>query len=155
MIRGRHFSPGEAASIVALFGAGAIISKPLIGLVSDWLGGIRRVPVIVLLLSFVAILLVFGSLETRTQFRIIAPVLGIAAFAYSPLLGALVTEIAGVHRAGSSAGISNSFWQLGSVIVPLAVGVVFQATQSFNAAFITLAAGPLLGALGLMAIREP
>lgn len=154
MIRARHLSTAEAASIVALFGVGAIISKPLIGLLSDWLGGVRRIPVIILLLSFVAILLVFGSLETRTQFRIVAPILGVAAFAYSPLLGALVTEIAGTHRAGSSAGVSNAFWQLGSVIVPLAVGVVFEATQSFNAAFITLAAGPLLGATGLMAIRE-
>src|ERR1019366_5076774 len=120
MVRGRHFSTVEAGAIVALFGIGAIISKPLIGLISDSFGGIRRIPVIILLLSFVVILLLFGTLETKTQFRIVAPILGVAAFAYSPLLGALVTEIAGIERAGSSAGVTNAFWQLGSVIVPVA-----------------------------------
>jgi nitrate/nitrite transporter NarK len=154
MVRGRHFSNVEAGAIVAMFGIGAIISKPIIGLVSDRLGGIRKIPVIACLLSFVVILLIFGTLTTRTQFRIVAPILGVTAFAYSPLLGALVTEIAGVHRAGSSAGVTNAFWQLGSVIVPIVVGVVYQTTQSFNMAFVALALGPLLGACGLMLVRE-
>lgn len=154
MVRGRHLSAIDAGAIVALFGFGAIVSKPLIGFLSDRLGGMRRIPVIVLLLAFVAILLTFGTLSTRTQFRMIAPILGVAAFAYSPLLGALVTEIAGVRRAGSSAGLTNGFWQLGSVIVPVVVGVVFQSTHSFNAAFIALALGPFLGACGLAAVRE-
>lgn len=154
MVRGRHLSTVDAGAIVALFGVGAIISKPLIGLLSDKLGGMRRIPVIILLLAFVAILLAFGALSTRAQFRLVAPVLGVAAFAYSPLLGALVTEIAGVRRAGSSAGVTNGFWQLGSVIVPVAVGVVFQSMHSFNAAFLALAAGPFLGACGLAAVRE-
>jgi sugar phosphate permease len=154
MVRGRHFSTVEAGGIVALFGIGAIISKPLIGLISDAFGGIRRLPVIILLLSFVVILLLFGTLETKTQFRLVAPILGVAAFAYSPLLGALVTEIAGIERAGSSAGVTNAFWQLGSVIVPVVVGVVYQSTHSFNAAFIALALGPFLGACGLLAVHE-
>ena len=154
MVRGHHLSAIEAGGIVAMFGTGAIISKPLIGILSDKLGGIRRVPVIVCLLCFAAALLVFGTLETKAQFRLIAPILGVAAFAYSPLLGAMVTETAGIRRAGSSAGVTNAFWQLGSVIVPVAVGVVFQVTHSFYAAFMTLAAGPLLGACGLMFVRE-
>jgi sugar phosphate permease len=154
MTRGHRLSTVEAGGIVAMFGIGAIISKPLIGILSDRLGGIRKIPVIVCLLSFVVVLLVFGTLETKGQFRMIAPILGVTAFAYSPLLGAMVTETAGIRRAGSSAGVTNAFWQLGSVIVPVAVGVVFQATQSFYAAFVTLAAGPLLGALGLMFVHE-
>ena len=154
MVRGHHLSAIEAGGIVAMFGTGAIVSKPLIGILSDKLGGIRRVPVIVCLFCFAAALLVFGTLETKAQFRLIAPILGVAAFAYSPLLGAMVTETTGIRRAGSSAGVTNAFWQLGSVIVPVAVGVVYQTTQSFYAAFITLAAGPLLGACGLMFVRE-
>ena len=78
------------------------------------------------LLLFVLILLLSHTLEIKTQFRLIAPILGVAAFAYSPLLGARVTEVAGIERAGSSAGVTNAFWQLGSVIVPAAVGVVYQ-----------------------------
>jgi sugar phosphate permease len=154
MVKARHLSPVEAGGIVAMFGIGAIVSKPLIGVISDYFGGIRKVPVIACLLSFVVILLFFGTLTTKGQFQLIAPVLGVAAFAYSPLLGAMVTEIAGTRRAGSSAGVTNAFWQLGSVIVPVVVGIVFQDTGSFTAAFVALAAGPLLGAIGLMFVHE-
>ena len=154
MIRGHHLSVVEAGSIVAMFGTGAIISKPLIGILSDRFDGIRRIPVMICLLSFAILLLTFGRLDTKTEFRLMAPFLGVAAFAYSPLLGAMVTEIAGTWRAGSSAGVTNAFWQLGSVIVPVVVGVVYQSTQSFNAAFLALAAGPLLGACGLLFVTE-
>jgi sugar phosphate permease len=154
MIRGHHLSTVEAGGIVAMFGTGAIVSKPVIGILSDRMGGIRKIPVIACLFCFVAALLVFGTLKTKGQFRLLAPLLGVTAFAYSPLLGALVTETAGIRRAGSSAGVTNAFWQLGSVIVPVAVGIMFQATHSFYAAFVTLAAGPLLGACGLLFVRE-
>jgi cyanate permease len=45
-------------------------------------------------------------------------------------------------------------WQLGSVLVPAAVGPVFQATGSFYAAFVLLAVGPLLGAVALIGARD-
>ena len=51
-------------------------------------------------------------------------------------------------------GLTNAFWQLGSVMVPLAVGVVFQSTHSFTLAFVALAAGPLLGTLAMFAVKE-
>ncbi|MFF4619053.1 MFS transporter [Nonomuraea jabiensis] len=45
-------------------------------------------------------------------------------------------------------------WQLGSTIVPVVLGAVFQATHSFFWAFATLAAGPLLGLILLLGVRE-
>ena len=49
----------------------------------------------------------------------------------------------------------NAFWQLGSVTVPLVVGIVYSATGSFLAAFATLAVGPLIGAVIAFFIQEP
>jgi sugar phosphate permease len=155
MIRGHHLSPVVAGEIMALFGIGALIGSPLVGLLADWLGGIRKVPVIVCLLSFVALLLMFGGLRTEMQFRLAAPLLGIAAFVYMPLNSALVSEIAGTELAGSATGITNAFWQLGTILVPVVVGVVFQMTDSFHIAFVALAAGPLFAALNMMFVREP
>jgi sugar phosphate permease len=145
----------KAGYIVAFFGIGAVIAKPLVGLVSDWLGGIRKVPSIVCLAAFVLMLLIFGRLETESAFLIAAPLLGVTAFVYSPLMAAMIAEVAGRSLAGSATGLTNAIWQLGSVIVPLAVGFVFQATQSFSAAFTTLAAGPLFGLLCMLVVREP
>lgn len=154
MIRGHGLTAATAGAIVGLFGLGAIVGNPLMGLVSDWLGGVRKLPIIVCLLSFVALLMVFGALSGEAQFRIAAPILGIAAFVYMPLLGAMVTEVAGVALAGSATGLSNAIWQMGSILVPLVVGVVFQWTGSFQVAFVALAAGPLFGAVCMMFVRE-
>ncbi len=49
--------------------------------------------------------------------------------------------------------LSTDIWQLASVIVPVAVGFVFQTTGSFNVAFSVLTAGPLLGAIMLSCIK--
>lgn len=40
MVRGHHVSLVQAGFISAIFGVGAVISKPLIGLISDWMGGV-------------------------------------------------------------------------------------------------------------------
>lgn len=154
MVRGHGMSPAEAASVVALFGVGAVAAKPLIGLLSDRLGGARRVPALICLALFAVMLLLFGSLANRRDFLIAAPFLGVTAFAYSPLTTALVAELAGRARAGTASGASNAFWQLGNVAVPAVVGLVFQHTGSFLWAFMTLAAGPAIAASCLLAVKS-
>ena len=79
-------------------------------------------------------LLVFGTLHTETAFFIAAPIMGVTAFVCAPLLAAMVAEIAGPALVGSATGMTNAFWQLGNVLVPLAVGVAYQSTNSFGAA---------------------
>ena len=154
MVKGHGLSPSVAGSITMMFGVGAIVSKPCIGLLSDWLGGRRKALVMLCVGSFAGLLLVFGSLHTETQFRMVAPLLGVTAFAYSPLMAAMIAEIAGSLLAGSATGMTNALWQLGSVIVPVAVGAVYQFSHSFLAAFITLALGPLVAFVSMMAVRE-
>jgi len=154
MIKGRGLSAVDAGVIVALIGLAAIIGKPLIGLLSDWLGGRRKWLSFATFVLFAAMLLLFGTLTGKREFQLAAPFVGLGAFLYSPLMAAMVAEASGPRLAGSAAGILGAFWQLGSVIVPVVVGVVFQATGSFQAAFATLAAGPVLAALCLLFVRE-
>lgn len=154
IIKGHGISPVRAGMIMAMFGAGAVIAKPLIGLLSDWLGGRRKILVHGCLASFTLLLLLFGTLQTETAFLIAAPFLGVTAFAYAPLLAAMVAENAGAALIGSATGFTNAFWQLGTVIMPLAVGLAYQSTDSYSAAFIALAAGPLFATLMLFAVKE-
>jgi ACS family glucarate transporter-like MFS transporter len=44
--------------------------------------------------------------------------------------------------------------QLGSVIVPVVVGIVYQQTNSLYAAFVALAIGPLLATVMMFPVRE-
>jgi sugar phosphate permease len=154
MVRGHHISLVDAGFITAIFGIGAIVCKPLIGLLSDWIGGARRPLTIASFVMFFTMLLTFGQLNTLTAFQIAAPILGIGAYIYSPLLITLIAELGGLAAAGSTAGIANAAWQFGGVLAPLTVGVVFQATHSFEAAFLALAAGPMLGIVCMLFVVE-
>ena len=154
MVRGHGLSIAQSGVVVASFGAGAIVAKPAIGLLSDLLGGRRKALVITCLLFFVLMMLIFSQLSTFSTFIIAGPLLGIGAFAYSPLMNLMVAEASGPALAASGAGVTNAFWGLGSVIVPSLVGVAFQATGSFVLACLTLSAGPLFGAICMMFTRE-
>ncbi len=153
MTRGLHFTAVEAGAIVGTFGIVAVLGKPVIGFVSDWLGGKRKMLVMLDLFAFAALLLLTGTLSTKTQLWIAAPLLGLAAFMYSPLQNAMAAE-AGGKAAGSASGFSASFGSIGTTIVPLVIGAAFQATQSFEVAFGILAAGPFLGALCMIPVRD-
>ena len=155
MIRRHGLSPVEAGSVVSLVGAAAIIGKPVFGWMSDRFGNRPKWLIIASFVLFAVMLIVFGTLDDRLSFQIAAPLLGLGAFVYSPLLAVMVANLSGVVLAGSATGLTAGFWQLGSVIVPLAVGVVFQATNSFISAFAVLAAGPTLGAVCMLFVREP
>ncbi|RSS76720.1 MFS transporter [Streptomyces sp. WAC06614] len=156
MVKGSGISPVEAGGVVAVFAVVAVLAKPLIGIATDrFCGGRRKMPTVVVLGSFVVTLLLFGTADSLTAYLWIAPFLGIAAYVYSPLMVALIPQLSGVRSAGSAAGATNAFWQLGSTVVPVVVGLVFLSTQSFLAAFAALAAGPLLGMLLMLAVREP
>ena len=133
----------------------AVVVKPIVGFVSDrFYGGARRMPAVLILVLFVVTLLVFGNLTSATAFLWLAPLLGAAAYGWTTLLVALVPRLVPSAVTGTASGFANAFWQLGSVIVPLAVGGAFAATGSFTVAFLTLAAGPALGALVMLAVRE-
>jgi MFS family permease len=152
---------------VTAFYVGYVICNALGGIASDRFGRPVTLAVSLLLLGistflfsfttfvlFAVMLMVFGSLTDRVAFEIAAPLVGLGAFLYSPLLAAMVAEASSVVLAGSAAGVLAGFWQLGSVVVPVVVGIVFQSTGSFMAAFATLAIGPVLAAIALLFVKE-
>ncbi|GAA3525148.1 MFS transporter [Amycolatopsis ultiminotia] len=154
MIKGSHISPVDAGIVVVIFAGVAVAVKPVVGWLTDRLRLGMRLPIMVVLVLFTATLLVFGALRSYGAFLAVAPVLGIAAYAYSPLTAAMIPQLVGGRLAGSAAGAVNAVWQLGSVLVPVAVGPVFRASGSFYAAFAMLAIGPLLGAVALLGVPD-
>jgi ACS family glucarate transporter-like MFS transporter len=155
MIKGHAISPATAGAVVAIFAVTAVAIKPVVGYISDrFFGGARRLPAVLLLALFAITLVAFGNLSSATGFLWLAPLLGAAAYGWTPLLVALVPRLVPGAITGSASGFANAIWQLGSVIVPMAVGAAYSATGSFAVGFLTLAAGPVLGALVMLAVRE-
>ena len=155
MTKGYDVEPTTAGFVVAVFAVTAACIKPIVGFVTDkFFGGARKVPIMVIMGGFGVMLVIFGNLSSPTAFMIAAPFLGAFAYAWSPLIVALVPKIVSGAITGTAAGTANGFWQIGSILVPMAVGTVFAATDSFDAAFWTLAMGPFLGILFMIGVRE-
>jgi ACS family glucarate transporter-like MFS transporter len=155
MIKGHGVAPATAGLIVAIFAALGVFGKPLIGLVADRFNGARRVPAMIVLGCFAVMLIVFGTLDSVPAFLIAAPLLGLSAYCYLPLIVALIPRLVSSEMVGTAAGLSNAVWQLGSVLVPVTVGAVFAATDSnFMAALGTLAIGPLIGLVAMYFVNE-
>src|SRR5262249_37195762 len=148
-----QISPVDAGVITVMFGVAAVLSKPLYGLLSDMLGR-RRILVIADLAAFATMLIVFGLMTSKAGFLMVAPFLGLTAVVYSPLLAAIITETIHPSMTATATGVINAFWQLGSVIVPSLIGLVFAATDSFQAAFVALAAGPIVGMFCMLSVCE-
>ncbi|MCK9911182.1 hypothetical protein MXD81_18675, partial [Microbacteriaceae bacterium K1510] len=85
---------------------------------------------------------------------LVAALLGIFAFVYSPIMNNFVGELVSPRLVGTATGFVNTIWQLGSLISPLAVGAVLDATDSYFLAFLTLAIGPILAALIILLVKE-
>jgi sugar phosphate permease len=154
MVKSYHLPLVRAGFAVALFGAGAMAGKPLIGFVSDRLGGHYKALTIFCVGSFMVMLAVFGRLSSESAFLFVAPIAGLTCQWSIPLMATLITEELTVNLAGSATGLTNAIWQLSGAIVPIVVGKVFQSTQSFHVAFLVLAGGPAFGVLMLLFVQE-
>jgi sugar phosphate permease len=154
MVKGHNLPLVRAGFVVALFGMGAMLGKPLIGFVADWLGGHYKALSIFCMGSFAFMLIFFGQLSTETAFLLAAPFAGITCQWSVPVMATMITEEATVSLAGSATGLTNAFWQISGATVPLVVGIVFQATHSFSMAYLVLGSGPAFGVLMLLFVQE-
>jgi len=147
MSKGHGLSLAQAGLATTLFGAAAIVAKPVTGAISDHLGGKRKGPILVVLAIYTLGLAVFGKLSTPLQFQLLALLLGFFGFSWGPILSTLVAEVGGNRAAGTATGTTNALQQLGGAVVPLVVGGVFANTHSFASAFWVMAAGPAVAFL--------
>lgn len=155
MVKGYGLSNVAAGQVAATIGIGGFIAKPLYGWLSDVLPVKRKTMLVPALLGLSAALLIFGNLKSEGAFRIMAPLLGVFAFGFTPLMAAILSEIIPKERIGAGAGVMNSLVQFSAVLGPLAVGIIFDYTASFFAAFACLACGPLIAAGAALMIDEP
>lgn len=154
MNKGLGISLVAAGLFMSLYGVAALVCKPLAGVVADLLGGRKKMLLFWMLAAFGLALFWFGANRSVSMLYILAPVLGITAFIYSPVMNTQVGELVPAQQVGTATGLVNTVWQLGSLLSPLAVGAVIDATNNYFYAFATLGVGPLLGAAFIMLVRE-
>ncbi|WP_255649291.1 MFS transporter [Nocardia australiensis] len=154
MIKGVGIAPADAGFVLVLASMVSLTTKPLLGVLIDLRGWGRRTPTALILAALGVVLLLFGTGSSYSDFLWFGVALGFTLYTYVPLLGSMVAKFAGPQLAGSAVGLLNAVWQMGTMIVPTVLGLVFQASGSFYLAFATLAAGPLLAAVAMMFVIE-
>lgn len=147
MVRGHGFAAADAAKVALLFGLGGLCSIPVYGRISDRLALHRPALIIGGFLFLVFAMGLFALQNSFLGFCLSGFVLGVAAYAYLPLLSAVLSETVGQRSLGKAAGFTNASTQLAIVAVPLAVGQILDRTGSLALSVLTLAAGPGLGIL--------
>ena len=137
----------QAGSIMAFYGMAGLIVKPLIGFISDYMN--KKVIAFWALFLFAPVLVWFGmnTITNFTYLLILTIVLGTASFMYSPIMTTIIGETVEPRLVGGALGLVNGIWQLGALASPLIMGMVIDQTGSYLLVFITLAAGPFVGAI--------
>ena len=146
-------SPAQAGLIVASYGAGGLAAKLLMGVVSDAVGGRRKLLATGCLGVCAVGLELFGNLTSRSGFQLLAPVLGVFAFAWNPLVTTMIAESAR-SVAGSAAGLSMLLTVAADSVQPALIGLIYHATHSVPLVFAIFAAGPLLAAYSVTRVAE-
>ncbi len=93
-------------------------------------------------------------MHSVTMLCFIGFLVGFLSYLANPHLSVLVTQFAGKEWAATATGTTNFVWQFASMLGPLVLGWSIDTTGSFASVWWILAAGPLLGILALIPIRE-
>lgn len=153
LVRGDHaFSPSAAALVALWFGIGGVVIIPIYGFLSDRFPTMRPHLYILELLVMIAALFNFSAQSTLFGFCLSAFILGAAAYAFLPVLGAMLPDLVVPGTLGATAGIANAAGQLAAAIAPLAIGMIIDRSGSLGFSLSTLALGPALGAVCLIAL---
>jgi nitrate/nitrite transporter NarK len=153
----RHegLSPGRAGFVTGLVTAGTVVSWPLAGFVSDWMGRRKGIYLFSQAMCVIACL----------AFALLVPGRGLLAAASAALfaglmLGGMVTPFVMVvdlfptDLIGTASGVVNTFCFVGSLLIPVLVGKILDVSGSFPAAFMACAAFEALALVSGAFTRE-
>ncbi|WP_312337685.1 MFS transporter [Anaerospora hongkongensis] len=149
-----HLSLVQAGAIMSTYGIAALVCKPISGFLADYFQNKKRVLIFGMIFSMVPLLILLGMNKNVEMLYVLMPLLGIAAFVWSPIINLVVGEVVPPHLVGTATGFANTIWQLGSLVSPMAVGAVLDATNSYLYAFATLAVGPMVGAFIILLVKD-
>lgn len=144
-----------AASIVSTIAAGAIVGKLILGFVVVRTGVKKAVCGSFIIFTLPQLLLIFAS--GTWSLYIFAAVFGFAYGGLMTLLNVAPSEFFGVKSVGTILAVLIYFTVIGTAIGPPVFGFIFDTTQSYRDAFLTMTALSTVGiilSLVLLRLRE-
>ncbi|UYV39530.1 MFS transporter [Rhodobacteraceae bacterium D3-12] len=148
-------STPTAATLLSVLGASSIAGRLSVGTISDRIGGKRA-----FLLCFAILtssLIGFTLITAHTPLFAIVAIYGFSHGGLFTVVTLLVAEYFGMRAHGAIFGTILFFGTLGGAAGPIAVGWIFDTTQSYQLAFAMLATCAALGLALVLSLprREP
>jgi MFS family permease len=152
-IKNIGYTVGEAGIVMTWYGFGGVLSPLISGLISDRIGN-RKLIIIVGFVLTVPITVAFGYQTSLMMLVILAFLGGFFSYLANPQLTTLISNYAGNQWAATANGVSNSIFQLASLLSPLITGAVIDWTGHFGFVWWILAIGPIIGTVFILNVRE-
>jgi nitrate/nitrite transporter NarK len=138
---------------MSLFNLAGMMSNPAGGLLADVVGEKRVLIGCFLLLAINVYTLTI--MPDGTPILIASFLLGwLINFVRSPAF-TIIPRLFGAETAGSLSGLHNTFASLGALVLPLMLGVVKDATTSYNIGWVTLSSLMIIGTILISVIKFP
>ncbi len=138
---------------MSLFNFAGIVSNPAGGLLADFCGEKKVLAVSYLLLAINIYALTI--LPVGTFILVASFLLGwLINFVRSPVF-TIIPRLFGAETAGSLSGFQNTFASLGAFAIPLMLGVVKDATSSYDIGWFILSTLMVIGTVLVALIKDP
>lgn len=140
-----------AGVILAMAQIGGAVGRVLFGAMSDWLGGRRDVVLMAAATGATLLACVLAALPRDVSVLVLLPLwlaMGVTMVGWNALMLTWAGERVSLGNAGGAMGITTSAILLGATISAPVFGLIVQASGTYRAAWLTLAA--ILGAAALL-----
>ena len=147
-----------AGGLRAICEAAGAVGKPGSGLVSDRLFHGRRKPALFgLCLVAAAVCVLFAAFDGRRGWGVYPGLVlfGVAAIGWGGLYATMAGELGGKKQAGLAAGLCSAVVNLGIVVGPPAFGYLVDATGSYRASWVFMAACAGVSVVTVSFVHEP
>ena len=135
MMHSKGIPPSNASFVISLIGISNTLGRIIVGAFVD-LPWVSSMVVTNLSLSFSGVcVIIFPFCHSYVSFIIVALLLGLFVSAYVSLTSIVLVDLLGIDCLTSTFGLLVLFRGVASILGPPLAGVVYDATQEFNASF--------------------
>lgn len=146
------FSAVSAANILAVGGAAMVIASFVMGRAGDKIGP-RQVYLICFIVAFASLLWLMRTREMWALY-LFAIFIGLANGGNVTSDSPLAARLFGLNSIGAIVGVSSCAFSIGAALGPILTGYIFDATGSYQQAFVVCAIVSIIGLI-MAAIQRP
>lgn len=146
----------QAGLVMAVWAFVALVTQPVVGFISDRMGGKRKPIVIADLILFTILLILVPFVKSMVVMQYLMVALGFAAFAYVTGVNVLIPELAKPYLIASALVGQNVILYGGQFLRPYVIGKILNtgSPNAFTHVFLVLALGSFVALISMIFVKE-